>query len=938
MKKNLPHFIRTRIILLASLIAAGSLASCGKTNFTDIEHIARAKDFQDQGDIAASVIELKGALKKNPDNAEARWLLGQIYVDLESGAAGEKELKRARELGVDPNSVLVPLGHALLQQNKAKQVLDEIQVTNTTLPDTRIGVLTVRGEANIALKQTEAAQTDLSAALAACGTGKCIDTLLALSRLELASRSDAVKAREWIVKAIAQDPQSGKAWLYMGDLEQALNHPQEALDAYTRSVQANGLDLRALAERAHANLQLGKVDASKADLEKLRKLSSKYVAIPYLEGRHALIRKESAQAQAHLEAFMKASPTPSAAYYLAIAHLAQGHLQQANDLLTQLLTAHPGSSQTRILLANVQIQRGAIDDAIKTLEPMAKQSPIDIAVIKQLGGLFLRKGDLQTGVSYLQQALAAEPNSTATRLELGQILQAQGKTDLALAQFDAALQIKPDLIEAEVLRILTYLQEQKPDAALQAIAGFKSRHPKSPVPDTLAAKAYVGKKDFAQARQSLEQALALDNKYVPARLDLAQLALLQNDTLTARRHYQDILKQDSVHMGSMLALAGMDTRLGKRKEALDWLEKATQKHPKAIPPAVLLINAYLQENNTLKALALARKIYTDHTEHPDVLQALGEAQLAAGETNNALISFRKLTEKLPKSARAHHLLGMAHVKAKDTKSASASFNKAFKLDPAMLAAAAALSSLELENGRSEEAMRIAQHLQQLQSTHPLGYELEGDVHMRAGAYSNARKAYAVAHERGENGGLVIKLASARKHEGDAVGVYQTLTQWLTAHPEDTQVRTVLARTYQSDGKRKEAIEQYQKVLEKQPKNVVALNNLAGIYYEQDDPRALEFAEKAYDLAPNQPAITDTLGWMLIQQGQLNRGLELLQSAVTQTRATAPDIRYHLAVALDKAGRSREARQELEQLLQSNSDFSEATAARTLLNRLKSGNS
>ena len=95
MKKNTPFSIRARTLLLASLIAAGGLAGCGKTNFTDIEHIARAKDFQGKGDLTASVIELKGALKKNPGNAEARWLLRQIYVDLENGAAAEKELERA---------------------------------------------------------------------------------------------------------------------------------------------------------------------------------------------------------------------------------------------------------------------------------------------------------------------------------------------------------------------------------------------------------------------------------------------------------------------------------------------------------------------------------------------------------------------------------------------------------------------------------------------------------------------------------------------------------------------------------------------------------------------------------------------------------------------------------------------------------------------------
>ena len=447
MKKNTLLFVRTCTILLTTLIAAGGLVSCGKTNLSDIEHIQRAKDFQDKDDLTASVIELKGALKKNPDNAEARWLLGQIYVDLGNGAAAEKELKHARELGVDPNSVLVPLGRALLQQNKAKQVLDEIQVSNNAPAATRIGVLTVRGEAHLALKQKDAAQTDLSAALENCGTGKCIDTLLALSSLELSGRNDAVKARQWLMKAIAQDPKNGKAWRYMGDLEQALNHPQEALNAYTKSVQANIQDLHSLAERSHVNLQLGKVDASKADLETLRKISPKYPAVQYLSGRHALIRKDAAQAQVFLEAFIKTTPSHhSAIYYLAIAHAIQGQLQQANDLLVRLLNAYPNSTQTRTLLAKVQMRRDAIDEAIKTLEPIAKQTPGNIEAIKQLGGLYLRKGDLQRGVSYLQQAAAAEPNSTATRLELGQALQSQGKTDLALAQFDAALQLKPDQI------------------------------------------------------------------------------------------------------------------------------------------------------------------------------------------------------------------------------------------------------------------------------------------------------------------------------------------------------------------------------------------------------------------------------------------------------------------------------------------------------------
>lgn len=935
MQKKSPHFVRARTILLASLVAAGSLAGCGNTNLSDIEHIARAKDFQDKGDLTASVIELKGALKKNPDNAEARWLLGQIYIDLENGAAAEKELKRARELGVDQDSVLVPLGRALLQQNKAKQVLDEIQIPNNAPTTLRIGALTIRGEAHLDLQKTEAAQADLSAALEACGTSKCIDTLLALSSLELSSRNDAVKAREWLMKAIAQDPKNGKAWLRMGDLEQALNRLQEALDSYTKALQANPLDLRALTERAHMNLQLGKVKASKADLEKLRKLSPKYPAVQYLDGRHALLRKETAQAQALLEAFLKVNPShPSATYYLAIAHAAQGHLQQANDLLAQLLDAYPGSTQTRTLLANVQAQRGAFNDAIKTLEPLAKQIPIDITVIKQLGRFYLRKGDLQTGVSYLQQAVAAQPDSAATRLDLGQVLEAQGKTDLALAQFDAALQIKPDLIEAEILRIFAHLSKQQFDAALQAVATFKTRHPKNPAPDALAASAYVGKKDYAKARQALEQSLALDSKYFPARIALARLALTQNDPATARRHYQDILKQDPAHLDSLLALATLEVRAGKPKESVAWLEKARQKHPKALAPALLLINAHLQNNEPLKALALARDARSEHPTDPGALQALARSQLATGETSSALASFRTLAGQLPKSAQIHHLLGMAYLQAQDAKAASTSFNKALKLDPTMLPAAVALSSLELQNGRTQEALRIARQIQQQQPTIPVGYELEGNAHGRAGAYANAVKAYAVAYEHGKSSRLAVQLARAQHQAGSASGAYQTLTHWLTTHPDDMIAHAALGSIYQVNGKLQEAAEQYQKIVVRQPNNAITLNDLGWIYYLQGDTRALEYAEKAYKAAPEQPAVLDTLGWILLQKGEVKRGLSFLQKAVDKTSGI-PIVQYHYAVALDKAGRSPEARKTLETLLAKQEHFAEVQEARKLLKKLQS---
>ena len=88
------------------------------------------------------------------------------------------------------------------------------------------------------------------------------------------------------------------------------------------------------------------------------------------------------------------------------------------------------------------------------------------------------------------------------------------------------------------------------------------------------------------------------------------------------------------------------------------------------------------------------------------------------------------------------------------------------------------------------------------------------------------------------------------------------------------------------------------------------------------------AERAYELAPGQPEIVDTLGWLLVRNGEINRGLLLLQEAVVKA-PHIPDIRYHMIVALDKAGRREEARKELQRLLNSSKTFADIDKARAL---------
>jgi Flp pilus assembly protein TadD len=215
-----------------------------------------------------------------------------------------------------------------------------------------------------------------------------------------------------------------------------------------------------------------------------------------------------------------------------------------------------------------------------------------------------------------------------------------------------------------------------------------------------------------------------------------------------------------------------------------------------------------------------------------------------------------------------------------------------------------------------------------------GYMVEGDVFAAQKQYMRAVEAYESARKYdADNRALLLRLNAAKQRAGDNNGGMEILSDWLRSHPDDMDIRAILAMAYQSNGKRDPAISQYEQILAKQPNHAIALNNLAWLYQERGDTRALKYAERVYDLVPDSPAIADTYGWTLVQQGSATKGLIVLQKAVSKAPHML-EIRYHLAVAMERTGKKLEARTELESLLKDGKKFPQADEAREMLRRLQ----
>jgi Tfp pilus assembly protein PilF len=191
----------------------------------------------------------------------------------------------------------------------------------------------------------------------------------------------------------------------------------------------------------------------------------------------------------------------------------------------------------------------------------------------------------------------------------------------------------------------------------------------------------------------------------------------------------------------------------------------------------------------------------------------------------------------------------------------------------------------------------------------------------------------VALKKAPVSATVLKLYAARTRAGDSDAA-ATLTSWLDEHPQDAAVRLAYASTLHQGGKRTQAVAEYERVLKTQPGSVLALNNLAWLYFEDGDSRAIDLAERAYKRAPDRAEIIDTYGWLLIKSGRVEQGLGLLEKAAKRSPENG-DIRYHLAAGLAQAGEKTRAKRELTALLDSETQFSEKAAAQVLLKELHS---
>ena len=193
-------------------------------------------------------------------------------------------------------------------------------------------------------------------------------------------------------------------------------------------------------------------------------------------------------------------------------------------------------------------------------------------------------------------------------------------------------------------------------------------------------------------------------------------------------------------------------------------------------------------------------------------------------------------------------------------------------------------------------MQVVRSYQKARTADALPYKLEADILLARKQLLPAVSLYQKAYAMQPGAPMLIPLYSALVQAGQADQARQRMRQWLTAHDDDRTTRLYYANSLLAERDFAASTAQFERLQRLAPGNIVVLNNLAWLYQQQKDGRALAIAEQAYGIAPNNPVVLDTLGWILAERGERQRATGLLKRAV-QLAPDNADIRRHLEAIL-----------------------------------------
>ena len=788
------------------LTLAMVLAGCGRENPQAL--VSSAKELLAKGDASASIIQLKNALQKEPNNAEARYLMGVALLEQRELVSAEIELNKAAGLGFTSDELQLALARTLLAKGDANKVLSQFGAMTLTSPKQQAELRALIGAARLSYVINARTRRPHSARLFGLDPAN-VSANLGTARLA-AGEQDFAGALSRVDAVLAASPSSSEALLLKADLLAVQGEKEPAEKAYREAIQAAPKQVEARLSLISHLLRYQLLEKASAEAQALSKVAPKDPRSSYARALVLVQQRDFGAARDAIMQVLRVVPEHVASLTLAgMAELETGALPEAESHLRKALFNAPQAVVAKRLLVATHLRMGQTELALTEVRELLEKGTQDPQILALAGEVYLANGDVAGAARQYEEAKSILPKNVALQTRLAQIRFAAGDPDRAVAELETASVGDPNAYQADLVLIANYLRQRDADKALQAVTSLEKKQPDNPLTHSMRGLALILKGDVSGARVSFERALKLHPTYMPAVANLARLDLREKKPEAARKRYEAVLKKEPNSEQALLGLSVLLRISGEDPKEVEKLLKQSVAANASSPSArVSLINFYLRGRDFKAALAAAQEAQAALPNNPAVLQALGTTQLAATETRQAIATFTRLAEMQPKSPEPLIQLAQAHMVAKQPDEAIKALRAALARRPDVASVQRNIAAVYVATGRHEEALREAKAVQAEQPNQPFGHVLEAEIYVSQKKWDLAERTYRAALKKFDLPILVIRThvvmaAADKRSEADAMA-----EDWIERHPKDATVLAYLA----DRGSRRRAVRQRREAL------------------------------------------------------------------------------------------------------------------------------
>jgi len=877
-------------MICASVIVA--ISACGD-NETAQTYISQAETLIVEKQHNAAIISLKNAIKIDAKNAQARFLLGQLYLSIGDAENAVKELDRANRLKFSVDKVLPLLARAYMLTEYDEDILSlGEQEKLLSIPNTQF--LAYKTMAALRTNDKELAQETVDAALAFSEN----DSYSLLANAYLAfSKQNIPQAKTLTERIIVANPNNVDAFMLQGQVAIADQNFSLAVDSFKKFLTLQPSSGKVQLFIADALMKNGQHDEAEkiADI-----ILAKIPSQPFLQYIKAVARFENKDYSTASEyanqslnsgfnSFRLKLVAGASAFYLK-------NYEQSNLNLQELMPYISPDHPARRMLAISQLQLGLIDDISETLTGYDSTKKENTDFLSTLSYELLEVGAFDEAKEMAASA-ANSKEMTAEQTARSGVLKLMMNDPSGIETLELALQQNPELISAELTLAFASIKVGDLARASKIADKWLQEYPTKASGYNLKASILFKENKLVEGKAELEKSLAVEPNNVFALTQLVQLANFQKETAKAKLLTEQALQ---AHPNNIEVLRQYFI-FHQDEAGLKIITNAQKSNADNIQYGVLLAEALMQLKQPKQVASLLDGYQLNAKTPKRYWQLLLAANAEQTEGKDIFLILDEWHKTSPYHIEPVLFLADYWTKKKSPDRALSILQDAFKKHPKNLMLHLVNMQVLLDNNRASEAKSAFKALEKFDINKDLLAGIEGRILLLDKEFAAAVPKLKTLYQIKPSGNNAINLAFALEGNNQKSEAITVLEQYAANNEENTpinpRVSLNLANFYLAEEQDK-AIAEYEKLIVVAPNNVVVLNNLAWLYMEQSRfVPALKHITQAYNVNNKIPNVVDTYAQVLLKSGKKNEALVKAEEAYDLSEGKNIDIALNLVELL-----------------------------------------